>query len=107
MNVNGSTRVIVSQLNAAMATLNPQGALHVLYNYDCETSKSVAGFSSDDVGITVITNSLFAAPDDVVADQLGFGVSNDQIDTVRKAINANKFRIQECEKMCNITTRRH
>jgi hypothetical protein len=104
VNANGSTRVVVSVLSANMATLNPQGALHTLYNYDCEPAKGVAGFSSEDMGITVIPNSLFAVPDEIVAEQLGLGVSNDQVEAIRKTIMANKFGIQECQKKCNITS---
>lgn len=107
VNANGSTRVIVNELSGGMATLNPQGALHTLYNYDCEPASGVAAFSSEDEGITVIANSLFAAPDDVVAGQLGLGLSGGQIDTVRATIEANKFGIQECQQKCNITATRH
>jgi len=105
VNANGSTRIIVNEISGGMATLNPQGALHALYNYDCETAKGVATFSSEDEGIAVIANSLFAAPDDIIAGQLGLE-TNGQIDTVRNMIKANNFRIQECEKTCNITTMR-
>jgi hypothetical protein len=107
VNANGTTRVVVNEVSSGMAVLNPQGALHALYNYKCETGKGVAAFSSEDEGITVIASSLFAAPDDIIAGQLGLGVSNDQIDTVRKTIKANSFKIQECQKTCNITITRH
>ncbi|KAK9234320.1 putative spherulin [Lipomyces kononenkoae] len=107
VNANGSTRVVVNEVSSGMAVLNPQGALHTLYNYECETGKGVAAFSSDDEGITVIAPSLFAAPDDIISEQLGAGVSNDQIDTLRMVIRANSLRVQECQKKCNITTSRH
>ncbi|KAM3064665.1 hypothetical protein ACMFMG_008702 [Clarireedia jacksonii] len=100
VNANGTTRVVVNEVSSGMAVLNPQGALHALYNYECETAKGVAAFSSEDEGITVIASSLFAAPDDIIAGQLGLGVSNDQIDTVRKTIKINSYRIQECQKTC-------
>ncbi|KAH8710018.1 RmlC-like cupin domain-containing protein [Phaeosphaeriaceae sp. PMI808] len=107
VNANGTIRVVINELSSGMAILNPQGALHTLYNYDCEPVKGVAAFSSEDEGITVIPNSLFATPDAIVAGQLGGGVSDDQVDNLRKIIKANRFGIQECQKMCNATMRRH
>ena len=102
VNSNGSTRVVVNEVSGGMAVLNPQGALHALYNYECEAGKGVAAFSSEDEGITQIAPSLFAAPDDIIAEQLGLGVSNDQIDTLRKTIHANGLRIQQCQKTCKL-----
>lgn len=106
MNADGTIRVVTNELSSGMAILNPQGALHTLYNYDCEPVKAVAAFDSDDEGITAIPSSLFAAPDAVVGGQLG-GVSDEQIDNLRALIKANRFLIEECQKKCNGTMRRH
>jgi len=103
--VNGTQRVIQTELTAGKMTLNPQGAFHTVYNRDCEPATLVAAFISEDGGVNGIASSFFNYNNDIIANELNQALSSTQIDAVKLAIANRTLAIQECLQKCNTTMR--
>ncbi|KAL2211197.1 spherulin-1A [Sarocladium strictum] len=83
----------------------PQGAIHGEYNPDCEPAVFVAGFNSEDPGVSQIAQNFFALEDQLLQATLG-GVNTfdgKDIETFRDIIPANvALGIDRCLERCGI-----
>ncbi|KAH8176741.1 cupin domain-containing protein [Sarocladium implicatum] len=83
----------------------PQGAIHGEYNPDCSPAVFVAGFNSEDPGVSQIAQNFFALEDQLLKATLG-GVNTfngEDIETFRNVIPANvALGIDRCLERCGI-----
>ncbi|KAL4956368.1 RmlC-like cupin domain-containing protein [Aspergillus filifer] len=83
----------------------PQGAIHQEFNPDCEETVFVAGFNSQDPGVSQVAQNFFGLRGDVVQATLG-GVSTfdgKDLESFREIIPANiALGIEACLDKCGI-----
>lgn len=87
----------------------PQGAIHGEYNPDCEAAVFVAGFNSEDPGVSQIAQNFFKLEKQLLKATLG-GVNTfdgKDIDSFREVIPANvAMGIDKCLDICGIKKNR-
>ncbi|KAL4807122.1 RmlC-like cupin domain-containing protein [Aspergillus unguis] len=85
----------------------PQGAVHQEFNPDCEDTVFVAGFNSEDPGVSQVAQNFFGLREDVVLATLGLGavqtLNGKDIESFREMIPDNvALGIEACLKKCGI-----
>ena len=105
---NGGT-LIRNRLNQYQMSVFPQGAIHCEFNPDCTDAVFVAGFPSEDAGVSSTAQRLFDLDDDVLRAEFGSDLAfNDgrDLDQFRNQIPANVAKgVESCLKKCNIAKR--
>jgi hypothetical protein len=61
-----------TELSKYRGTVFPQGSVHYEFNDDCAPARFIAGFNSDDPGLSSITQNFFDLDPDIVKADLGF-----------------------------------
>lgn len=101
--------LIRNQMNQYQMSVFPQGAIHCEFNPDCTPAVFVAGFPSEDAGVSSVAQRLFELDDDVLRAEFGSDLAfNDgrDLDAFRNAIPANVAKgVASCLQKCGITKR--
>ncbi|KAK3386012.1 RmlC-like cupin domain-containing protein [Podospora didyma] len=102
----GTQRVIRTELRPYQMTLFPMGSVHMQFNPDCVPSLTIASFTSEDPGVSLLVPEIFSLPTDFIANSLGGTIAGADIDHLKGIIpQAAIFNVEQCLKKCNIQKR--
>ncbi|KAH8900541.1 RmlC-like cupin [Thozetella sp. PMI_491] len=104
---DGKQRVVRTELGPSMITVFPMGAFHTQANLECEPAITVASFTSEEPGASLIAAELFSVSDDTIVASFGGSIASGNIDAIRSAIPKNiLIKLEECAAKCGIKSRR-
>ena len=69
---NGLTTPMTTTLSRFQGTIFPQGSIHYEFNDNCAPAIFIAGFNSEDPGLSSIAQNFFGLDPDIVDADLGF-----------------------------------
>jgi oxalate decarboxylase/phosphoglucose isomerase-like protein (cupin superfamily) len=99
---NGA-RFIGNVLEAGMATIFPQGAIHFEINLDCTPAVFVAAFNNEDPGVQTTANSFFGLPTDAAGISLNIS-SIQTVEDLAKYLPSNPaVAMEACMKKCGFS----
>nr|prf spherulin 1b [Physarum polycephalum] len=98
--LENQAKFIGHTLEAGMATVFPQGAIHFEINMNCEPAMFVAAFNNEDPGVQTTASSFFGLPADVV----GVSLSIQTVEDLGKHLPQNPaVAMQACMKRCGFS----
>jgi hypothetical protein len=103
---NGIASQFSTELSKYQGTVFPQGSVHYEFNDNCAPATFIAGFNSDDPGLSSIAQNFFDLDPDIVEADLGFPREINGMNIAQFAPTippSFALGIQSCLDRCGIT----
>ena len=103
---NGAGPELSNDLTMYQGTVFPQGSVHYEFNDNCEPATFIAGFNSEDPGLSSIAQNFFDLNPDIVEADLGYPreINGENIAKFAPTIPPSfALGIKSCLDRCGIT----